>query len=155
MSNNLLQKNIFYQNNKNNPDILVKIKNYENERKIAIFKKSNVTYNSITNNIPNNIINQKDLELTKDLPIDNTNHIIIDKTKERLEQEQQFKPIKQKIIINENNNDINNLSIQNFNELKVDQITFTNEQQNIINTNKNKYKNIISDLKILGILKKK
>ena len=157
---NLLDNNIFFKMNKNkfNPDINIKNETIINERNENIFKKSNTTYNSITNQIPEDIKSQKDLELDKDKPINNLQDIILNKAKERMEQEQQFKPIKQKILINtennntENNNTENNNVPLNFNDLKIDQTIFNDNQQVIINNNKNKYENILKNLKSLGIL---
>ena len=153
--NNLLENNIFFKINKNkfNPDINIKNENIKNERNENIFIKSNITYNSITNQIPEDIKSQKDLELDKDKPINNLQDIILNKAKERMEQEQLFKPIKQKILINtENNNTENNNVPQNFNDLKIDQTIFNDNQQTTINNNKNKYENILKNLKSLGIL---
>jgi uncharacterized protein YbcC (UPF0753/DUF2309 family) len=146
---NLLEQNIFFKMNKTkyNPDINVKNEEIKNEREINIFKKSNTTYNSITNHVPEDIKSQKDLELNKDKPIQNIEDLIMNKAKERLEQEQLLKPIKQKILVNSENE-----TIQNFNDLKNDQVNFTNEQIKIINNNKNKYENILNNLKNLGIL---
>ena len=157
--NNLLENNIFFKMNKNkfNPDINIKNEEIKNERNEIIFKKSTTTYNSITNQIPENIKSQKDLELDKDKPITNLKDIILNKAKERMDQEQLFKPIKQKILMNtENNNTENNIENnnepQNFNDLKIDQTIFNDNQQVIINNNKNKYENILKNLKSLGIL---
>jgi len=147
--NNLLEKNIFIKMNqtKFNPDINSKNEAIKSERENNIFTKSKITYNSITNHVPLDIKSQKDLELNKDKPLENLKDIILNKAKERHEQEQLFKPQKQKLIHNE----INDL-IQNFSELKIDQNNFKNEQQNIINNNKNKYESILENLKSLKIL---
>jgi hypothetical protein len=146
---NLLEKNIFIKMNQNkfNPDINTKTEDIKNERENNIFIKSNTTYNSITNHVPLDIKSQKDLELNKDKPLENLKDIILNKAKERHEQEQLFKPTKQKIV----NNEISDI-IQNFTELKIDQNNFKNEQQNIINNNKHKYENILQNLKSLRIL---
>jgi hypothetical protein len=88
MSNDLLQKNIFYQNSKDkyNPDIIIKKNNVENDRAKNIFKKNNITYNSITNHTPNIINTSKDLELQKDTPLINIDKLIALKQQERTEQ---------------------------------------------------------------------
>ncbi len=147
--NNLLEKNIFIKMNQNkfNPDINTKTEAIKNERENNIFIKSNTTYNSITNHVPLDIKSQKDLELNKDKPLENLKDIILIKAKERHDQEQLFKPPKQKLV----NNDINDIT-QNFTELKIDQNNFKNEQQNIINNNKHKYESILQNLKSLRIL---
>lgn len=147
--NNLLEKNIFIKMNQSkfNPDINSKNEAIINERENNIFMKSNITYNSITNHVPKDIKSQKDLELNKDKPLENLKDIILNKAKERHEQEQLFKPQKQKLI----HTDIDEL-IHEFSELKIDQNNFKNEQQNIINNNKNKYESILENLKSLRIL---
>jgi hypothetical protein len=147
MDNQLYKQNIFVQKSikKFNPDIITNKDKIENLRKETIFKQSKITYNSITNNTPDIIISNKDLELTKDKPINNIEFIINDKYKERMEQDILFKPIKQKIInepIIEDNKIINN-----FIELKDDQTDFSTTQKKEIESNKNKYKNIILKLK--------
>jgi hypothetical protein len=148
---NLVEQNVFFKMNKTkfNPDIDIKTNEIKSHREINVFKKSNNIYNSITNQIPEDIKSQKDLELNKDKPIENIKDLIMNKAKERLEQEQTLKPIKQKIL---NNNEIINNNKQHFNDLKNEQTNFINEQQKIINNNKSKYENILENLKSLGIL---
>lgn len=137
---------------KNNPDILKKTIEKDDERNTTTFKLTNVTYNSITNNIPKNIKIQQDLQLEKDLPINNIKNIMELKEKERLEQEILYKPIKHKInVIDNKPNTISN----NFTELKNNQENFLSIQKNNIIIKQNKYENIINDLKGLGILVQK
>ena len=152
MNNKLMQKNVFFQTNKkkSNPDILTKKREKDNERKTNIFKSSSVTYNSITNQIPNTIKTQRDLELIKDTPIDNIAHLIEEKAKERIIEEQKFKPVKQKMI----STDENILDIQHFNELKSEHQQITKEQNNIILNNKSKFNGLLNNLKNLGIIEK-
>jgi hypothetical protein len=147
----LYQKNLFLQKSKDkfNPDVITKKDDFDKNRKINIFKKSTVTYNSITNQIPNNIKNQKDLELGKDSAIIDLENIIMQKKKEREDQDILLKPQKQKLVLNDNINDNKN---QNFNELKTEQTQYLNTQKKIIETNKNKYDDIMNNLKDLGIL---
>jgi len=140
--------NIFLQKSKDkfNPDVISKKTSIEKDRKNYIFKKNDIVYNSITNLTPNNIKTTKDLELQKDTPICNLDLLLAEKTKERNEQEIINKTTKQKIIIN------NNEQTQTYNELKSELLDFTNLQKNEIKTNKNKYENIIDNLKNLGII---
>jgi hypothetical protein len=147
----LYQKNLFLQKSKDkfNPDVIMKKDEFDKNRKVNIFKKSTVTYNSITNQIPNNIKNQKDLELGKDSAIIDLENIIMQKKKEREEQDILLKPQKQKLVLNDNINDNKN---QDFNDLKTEQTQYLNTQKKIIETNKNKYDDIMNNLKDLGIL---
>jgi hypothetical protein len=152
MSNKqLYQKNVFLQKSKDkfNPDVLKKKDDVDKNRKINVFKKSSTTYNSITNHTPENIKSQKDLELQKDSVIQNLESIIMQKKKEREDQDILLKPQKQKLVLNDIINDNIN---QDFNELKTEQTQYLNTQKRIIETNKNKYDDIMNNLKNLGIL---
>jgi len=152
MSNKqLYQKNVFLQKSKDkfNPDVLKKKDDVDKNRKINVFKKSNTTYNSITNHTPESIKSQKDLELQKDSVIQNLESIIMQKKKEREEQEIQLKPQKQKIIIEEN---IEQKKIQDFNEMKEEQTEYLNTHKKVVEDNKNRYDDILCNLKNLGIL---
>jgi hypothetical protein len=147
-------KNVFIQksNKKFNPDVLKKVEFEDKNRTQSVYKKSNQTYNSITNQNPENIKTQKDLELEKDNPLDNIEQIILQKKKEREEQDDKLKPVKQKVLLNESNE--SSVMIQNFNELKNENTEFFNQQQKIIDINKNKYESIMKNLKHLGIVNK-
>jgi hypothetical protein len=147
-------KNVFIQksNKKFNPDVLKKVEIEDKNRTQSVYKKSNQTYNSITNQNPENIKTQKDLELEKDNPLDNIEQIILQKKKEREEQDDKLKPVKQKVLLNESNE--SSVIIQNFNELKNENTEFFNQQQKIIDNNKNKYESIMKNLKNLGIVNK-
>jgi len=152
MSNKqLYQKNVFLQKSKDkfNPDVLKKKDDVDKNRKINVFKKSITTYNSITNHTPENIKSQKDLELQKDSVIQNLESIIMQKKKEREDQEMQLKPQKQKIIIDENSEQ---KKIQDFNEMKEEQTEYLNTHKKVVEENKNRYEDILSNLKNLGIL---
>ena len=67
MSKQLIQKNVFIQKSKDkfNPDVIKKVESEDKNRKVSVFKKTNQTYNSITNQNPDSIKTQKDLELEK------------------------------------------------------------------------------------------
>jgi hypothetical protein len=135
---------------KSNPDIIKKTNENDSTRKNTKFRLTSITYNSITNNTPAVIKKQKDLELEKDKPINNISNNINQKLKERKDQDTLYKPPKHKINVVDQNS--NNELIQNFNELKNDQKLFTVSQKNSIELNKNKYDNIICNLKDLGII---
>jgi hypothetical protein len=141
--------NIFLNNSKSkyNPDVIKLKEEYDKTRQTVIFKKSNETYNSITNNIPTNIKSQKDLELNKDTKINNLDSIILQKKNERELQDSQLKPIKKKFI---QDTKVNNCL--DFNELKVEQTQYTETHTKNIEINKNKYNDIMSNLKDLGII---
>ena len=154
MSKQLLQKNVFIQKSteKFNPDVVKKVSIEDKNRQTVIFKQSNQTYNSITNQNPINVKTEKDLELEKDKPIDNINQIILQKKKEREEQDEKLKPVKQKILVNESVE--TNEVIQDFSELKNENTYFFNKQKKQIETNKTKYEDIMKNLKNLGIINK-
>jgi len=149
--NNLLEQNIFYQKckDKYNPDVLIKKNKIELNRSEIIFKKNDLVYNSITNNIPQDIRSQKDLELNRDLPITNIEVLVQQKNKERIEDDNINKNIKQKVIIN---NEISSNENLIHKELKNEQIEFSKIQNNQIKNNKNRYDDIIINLKNLGII---
>ena len=149
--NNLLEKNIFYQKckEKYNPDILVKKNTIEKTRSEIIFKKNDLVYNSITNNVPQNIRSQKDLELHRDLPLTNLESLIQQKNKERIEEDNATKNIKQKVIVD---NEIETNKNLIYKELKNEQIEFSKIQNSQIKHNKDRYDDIIINLKNLGII---
>lgn len=150
MSKQLYQNNLFLQKTKEkfNPDVLKKKIEFDKNRKINIFKKSNVTYNSITNNIPNTIKTQKDLELPKDDVISDLDSVILKKKKEREDQGVLLKQHKQKLIVPNKSEEENT----EFIELKSEQNKYLDTHKKTIETNKNKYDDIMNDLKNLGIL---
>jgi hypothetical protein len=153
MSNSKITNNIFYQKSKikYNPDINNKLVTTEKQRNENIFKKSTVVYNSITNQSPDIIKTEKDLILDKDQPLPNSDNLIAEKLKERIEQEKLIKMniTKQKIIINETTNEKTN----NYNEIKKEHLDFSKNQNKEIQNNKNKYVDIMKNLKDLGIIK--
>jgi hypothetical protein len=143
---NLFQNNIFFKQNKEkfNPDVIEKKKNLENEFSINIFKTNNIVYNGIIDKVPENIKSSKDLEIEKDSPIKDYQQIINNKCKERNEQDLQFKPNKQKIIVDQSV-EMNN----NYATMKEENNKFINNQNR---QNNNKLDNILENLKDLGIL---
>jgi hypothetical protein len=149
--NNLLEKNIFYQKSKDksNPDVLIKKSTTEKNRIETVFKKSDLVYNSITNIVPENIRSSKDLELKRDLPLTNLELLIQQKTNERNEEDNNNKLIKQKVIIND---DIKTNDSLIHKELKNEQNEFSKIQIDKIQNNKDRYNDIMSNLKNLGII---
>ena len=149
--NNLLEKNIFYQKSKDksNPDVLIKKSTIEKNRTEAVFKKSDLVYNSITNTVPENIRSPKDLELKRDLPLSNLELLIQQKTNERNDEDNNNKLIKQKVIIND---DIKTNDSLIHKELKNEQTEFSKIQIDKIQNNKDRYNDIMSNLKNLGII---
>lgn len=151
MSNQLLQKNIFYKKSKDkfNPDVVFKKKDLEKERTENIFKKNNIVYNSITNQIPTAVTTTTDLILNKDVPINNIEQLLTTKRNERLEQEIQNKNIKPIVALN---NVIEKVEPKEYTELKSSQTNYAKTQTKEIQVNKNKYENIMKNLKDLGII---
>ena len=151
--NTQISNNVFLQKSKDkyNPDINQKISTLTKARKENIFKKNTIVYNSITNQIPENIISHKDLELQKDSKLNNIDKLILKKEEERklLDQECKLKNFKKKIIMNDNTN--NEVS-SSFTEMKQIQSDYDNNRNKQIEQNKNKYDNIINNLKDLGII---
>ncbi len=147
----LYQKNVFLQKSKDkyNPDVLKKKNDVDKTRQVNVFKKSNTTYNSITNHTPENIKSQKDLELQKDSAIQNIESIIMQKKKEREEQEILLKPQKQKIVMEDV---VEQKKIHDFNEMKEEQTEYLNTHKKVVEENKNRYDDILNNLKNLGIL---
>ena len=152
--NNKIANNIFLKKSKEkyNPDVNQKKCNLEKTRKENVFVKNNIVYNSITNQIPENIRSYKDLELEKDVIINDIEQLIIKKNDERnaLEQEFKQKNPKQKMIISEDNSVNDNPST--FTEMKKIQCEYAVHHNKKIETNKNKYDDIMKNLKDLGII---
>jgi phosphoribosyl-dephospho-CoA transferase len=146
-----MNENIFFQlsKHKHNPDVLLKKDDFEKKRQENIFKKNSIVYNSITNKIPTDIKNQKDLELQKDSPINNLESIIAEKARERNEQDNQLKQTKQKVILNDEvaEKTLNCVDLKNIQKYHAE------SRKKEIENNKNKYENIMLDLKDLGIIK--
>ena len=134
-----MNNNIFVKN-KSNPDVLKNKSKLEIERNSFQINQSKFLQNN------NNIL--KPVEITSENN-KNIELLINEKTQERTSQDLLFKPIKQKIMLNDNN-EINN-SINNFNELKNEQTEFSNNQKQQIINNKTKYNNIINNLRKNGL----
>lgn len=150
---NPISNNVFLQKSKEkyNPDVNQKKSTLEKTRKENVFKKNTVVYNSITNQIPENIKSHKDLELEKDAAINNMDKLIKKKEEERLALEKEFKSKnpKQKIIMS-NNSTTDQPST--FTEMKKIQNDYAVDHNKKIETNKNKYGDIMKNLKDLGII---
>ncbi len=150
-----MENNIFLKNKKDkfNPDVIANLSKKSSERKKNEFQTSKNIYNPITNVIPDNIRNQKDLTLERDLSIDNYNikKMIKQKEEERHRQDYELKPQKLK---NLPDNLIVDKHIENFEELKKNSDAYVKKTTQEHVQQKNKYDNIISNLKDLGIIKK-
>lgn len=154
-----MENNIFFKNKKDkyNPDVENKLKTKEDERTDTIFNVSKNIYNPITGIIPQEIKSPNDLLLIKDMkynPCD-IQKLIKDKESERIIQDEQYKPIKTKIVNNtiqesqpvkEQVQNVQFNYIQTFEDLKYGPRTNTTK-------NPSNYNNMIDDLKDLGILK--
>lgn len=151
--NTQIKNNVFLQKSqkKYNPDVNQKKFNLEKTRKENVFKKNTIVYNSITNQIPENIKSYQDLQLEKDSAIININQLITKKNEERIALEEEFKQNnpKQKIIMSDNTTDT---KISTFTEMKKIQTEYAIHHNKKVETNKNKYEGIMKNLKDLGII---
>ena len=148
----MLNNKFIRDKKKFNPDIASKLEDKDNERKNMKVTLQNNIYNPITNIIPPKIFSQNDLLIKQDpMKIDIKNRMM-ERENERTKQDQQFKPIQNKIISdnlptglpNNLSNSLQNNEINNFVDLKKNTTKET--------TNKNKYNSVIDNLKELGIL---
>ena len=151
--NSQISNNVFLQKSKDkyNPDVNQKKCTIEKTRKENVFKKNTIVYNSITNQVPENIKSHRDLELEKDSIINNIEQLIDKKKEERIALEQEFKlkNPKQKIIMSDNTT-VDKPST--FTEMKKIQNEYASHHNKKVETNKNKYDDIMKNLKDLGIL---
>jgi hypothetical protein len=154
-----MENNIFIKMKKEkfNPDVEPKLKNKEVERDSTKFEMSNVIYNPITGVIPEKINKISDLVICKDNTLDKVDikKLIMDKEKERVAQDNKFKPVQTKVINNNpviQTNKINSSQnyIETYDELKRGSQIKSNQYLN--NKDKN-YDNILEGLKDLGIIK--
>jgi hypothetical protein len=153
-----MENNIFIKMKKEkfNPDIEPKLKNKEVERDNTKFEMSNLIYNPITGIVPEKINNINDLVICKDNSLDKVDikKLIIEKEKERNNQDNQYKPVQTKVINNNPAIQSNKISTQNYietyEELKRGSQNKSNQQSD--NKVKN-YDNILEGLKDLGIIK--
>ena len=169
-----MENNIFVKmkRDKFNPDIENKLKGKEGEREKTRFDFSTSIYNPITGVIPGQIRSNNDLVLEKDCAYSNIDikKLITDKENERVSQDNQYKPVKTKVINNNpqsSNNSIGHYDsnqdnvqqqnrtnyIETYEELKRGSEHNKNEQANSVNHSKEKYNNILGGLKDLGIIK--
>jgi hypothetical protein len=138
-----MNNNVFIKNNKNkfNPDVETKLKCVSNDRKQTKFTLNKTIYNPITGVVPTKIESQKDLVLEKDNKID-IKKLVLQKEAERLQQNELYKSTTTAKIINPQTN--KDECIKTYTELK-----YIEKK----NPNDEKYNNILSGLKDLGIIK--
>ena len=141
MNNNIFYKNI---NKKYNPDIESKYKNKESER-LSEFELTNIIYNPITNIIPTQIKSSADLILENVKNNDDFKKLLIEKEKERLDQElYYFKDNNKSIPPPVNYNSVLPTENKTFNDLQ--------KLSNNNNNNTKSYNNLLTNLKDLGII---
>lgn len=154
-----MENNIFFRQKKDkyNPDIGNKLNEKETERTNTNFMLSTIIYNPITGVVPTKITDTSDLILEKDNTISKSDiqKLILKKEEERLNQDNQFKPVTTKIINNNTNNEIQ-LQPTITKENKINYISTYNELKNGTakkqdNTSPNQQK-LIQGLKDLGII---
>lgn len=166
-----MQNNIFIKMKKDkfNPDIEPKLKTKETERVNTNFNLSNTIYNPITGVVPSRIKTANDLILEKDKSLNKNDiqKLIRQKESERQIQNEQYKPVKTKVINPNNNmdsydmpertpnqnNQLNrNNYIETFEDMKYgSQNKKDSSQYNQIS--QSKVNNIMVGLKDLGIIK--
>jgi len=136
-----MENNIFLRNKKKfNPDVLTKLKQHDNERKMTKFNRVNTIYNPITNIIPDQIKKQDDLRININENI-NIKERLIQIENDRKQYDLSYKPIPQKIV-----HDNPNIMINCFDDLK--------KTSNIQKPDNNKFNNIIAGLKDMGLISK-
>jgi hypothetical protein len=147
-----MENNIFYKNKKDkfNPDVIAHLSKKSSERKKTDFEPSKNIYNPITNIVPDRIKSVKDLYLQKDEPFENVKKTLTNKKDERSKQDFELKPQKLK---NLPDHLILDKHIENFEELKNNSEIHIKQTIQEHKIQKNKYENIMSNLKGLGILK--
>jgi hypothetical protein len=153
-----MENNIFIKMKKEkfNPDIEPKLKNKEIERDTTKFEMSNLIYNPITGKVPNKINNTNDLIVCKDVTLDKVDikKLMIEKENERLNQDNQYKPVQTKVvnnnpIIQSNKVNTNQNYIETYEELKRGSQNKYNQQI----PKGNNFDNLLEGLKDLGIIK--
>jgi hypothetical protein len=153
-----MENNIFIKMKKEkfNPDIEPKLKNKEIERDTTKFEMSNLIYNPITGKVPNKINNTNDLIICKDVTLDKVDikKLMIEKENERLNQDNQYKPVQTKVvnnnpIIQSNKVNTNQNYIETYEELKRGSQNKYNQQI----PKGNNFDNLLEGLKDLGIIK--
>jgi hypothetical protein len=163
-----MDNNIFIKMKKNkfNPDIEPKLKTKETERSNTNFNLSNTIYNPITGVVPSKVKTANDLILEKDKCLNKNDIIklIHQKENERKTQNEQYKPVKTKVVNpnmkTESNDIVDNLSnqqqrsnyIETFEDMKRGSQNKRESSENN-NISQSKVNNIMVGLKDLGIIK--
>lgn len=148
-----MENNIFFKNKKDkfNPDVVSTYSKSNINRKKNDFKDSKIVYNAIVNEKPpERVKSAKDLQLKKDIPLDNTKRLISQKMEERNKQESELKPQKLKALPQ---NLIVDKKIENFEELKKSSETHIKKTLTELEKQKYKYGDIVNNLKNMGIFK--
>ena len=143
-----MNNNIFLQMKKEkyNPDVENLLINKKSDRDTTKYDLQKTIYNPITGIIPDNIKTQNDLILKKDSSLSDQEikKLLSEKERERQAQYDLFKPIRTKIIVEENNKyNINNNYLETYEQMKSNSIPVKNNNLN----------DIIKNMKELGILK--
>jgi len=147
-----MENNIFFKNKKDkfNPDVISGLSKKSSERRQTNFAESKNIYNPITNEVPKQVKNVKDLRLNLDTFMPNTKSLLTQKMDERNRQEYDLKPQKLKTLPQ---NLIVDKHINNFDELKKSSETHIKTVLDEKNNQKNNYNDIINSMKNLGLLK--
>jgi len=147
-----MENNIFFKNKKDkfNPDVISGLSKKNSERRQTNFAESKNIYNPITNEVPKQVKNVKDLRLNLDTFMPNTKSLLTQKMDERNRQEYDLKPQKLKTLPQ---NLIVDKHINNFDELKKSSETHIKTVLDEKNNQKNNYNDIINSMKNLGLLK--
>lgn len=166
-----MENNIFIKMKKNkfNPDVEQKLKTKETERDCTKFELQNSIYNPITGVVPNKVNSVMDLVLEKEVSLDKVNiqKLISEKSADRVNQDNLYKPVKTKVVnnipIQQQTNEVKETTkAQNVNRTNYIE-TFEDMKKGSYGTNKssgqnqpqnrNNYNNILDGLKDLGIIK--
>ncbi len=148
-----MQNNIFFKIKKDkfNPDVENLLNNKKNDREVTKYDLHKSIYNPITGVVPDYIKTQNDLALEKDKSLSDSEirRLILEKEKDRKIQDELYKPIKTKMVMEETEpEDKYNVKI---NYLETYEQMKNNSKQ--IKKNNNNLNDIMKSMKDLGIIK--